>query len=69
MVQPHLRHEFTQEELDHYCIIGDCTGWRKSRGLCFRHYQLAYNAVRKHAVTWEVLEHKGAALPRSGCKW
>lgn len=51
------------------CIIDECDGERKSRGLCMAHYAHAKELVIKKEYTWDKLEEIGVSLkPQRGRK-
>lgn len=41
-----------------------CTGAAIGRGLCAKHYSIAWRAVRSGKVTWELLEQRFKAALR-----
>ena len=53
------------------CLYPDCTEKELIRGLCKRHYNVAYILIKSEYTTWEALTEKGCAkivMKKSGGK-
>ena len=54
------------------CKYPECDEDATARGLCRKHYAMAYDLVLQTKTTWTELEAKGKSLPpqtRSSNKW
>lgn len=50
------------------CLIEECIGSPKVRGLCPSHYIALTKAVRAGRTTWQMLEQFGMAVPSKMAK-
>lgn len=46
------------------CLHPECKEKQYSRGLCFRHYRLAWDLVRRGGKSWKQFESQGKSLPK-----